>query len=470
MKMLFRFMIASWFIGAVSLEAFAQCENWNRDPKIKEEAENAHSIYRQYLKDKQVADLEKLDAENFKIAFDNWEKTYTMAPAADGQRATHYVDGRTLHMVLHNKEQDAAKKKAYAETILRLYDEQMLCYKNEAFLLGRKGYDMFYYLPGYGYTQAALDVFKAAIEKGGNKTEYIVFDPLGQMLTYMYQNKQISKEEIISISDKLTEIADYNIKNNKQYGEYYKSALAVMENHLAPIADEVFDCEYFKRKLLPAFKENPDDLEVIKYVYNKLRTQGCDSTDVAINELRTKYETLAAEINAQLEVERRKNNPGYDASQLQKEGKYEEAVARYREALEKETNDEAKAQYYYSIAFIQTWQFGQYSSARENARKAASLKSGWGKPYLLIGDMYARTSRDCGDDWNSRLAILAAIEKWAYAKSIDSDAAGDANERIGRYSDAKPAREDGFMRKVNPGDSATVGCWIGETVRVSFKN
>ena len=35
------------------------------------------------------------------------------------------------------------------------------------------------------------------------------------------------------------------------------------------------------------------------------------------------------------------------------------------------------------MAFIQTWELGQYGAAIRNAREAASLKSGWGKPYIL---------------------------------------------------------------------------------------
>ncbi|HMO39745.1 MAG TPA: hypothetical protein PKC76_11840 [Saprospiraceae bacterium] len=469
MKVLLRISIATMLISSLAIAANAQCGTWNDKPN-KDDLEGAHSIYRQYLKDKQVSDIEQMDAENFGIAFENWKKVYDASPAADGQRATHYVDGRTLYMAMHNKTTDAAKRKEYADLILKLYDEQMQCYKNEAFLLGRKAFDMFYYLPDYGVSKESYQAFKKAIDVGGKNSEYLVLDPMGKLMTYLFQEKEITKEEVEKMTELLTEIAEHNEKNNKQYGAYYAQSLAAMENSLAPIADAVFDCEYFKKKLLPEFKANPDDLEVVKYVYSKLRGQGCDSTDVAVVELRTKYETLAAEINARLEAELRQNNPGYDASLLQKEGKYAEAVARYREAIDKETDNDKKAQFYYSVAYIQTWQFSQYSSARENARKAASLKSGWGKPYILIGDMYARTSRDCGDDWNTRLAILAAIEKYAYAKSIDSDVSSDANERIGRYADAKPAREEGFMRKVNPGDTATVGCWIGETVRVSFKN
>ena len=65
--------------------------------------------------------------------------------------------------------------------------------------------------------------------------------------------------------------------------------------------------------------------------------------------------------------------------------------------------------------------------------------------------------------------VLAAIDKYAYAKSIDSEVAEDANSKIARYSAYKPEKQDGFMRGVSEGSSITVNCWIGETVRVRFK-
>ena len=186
--------------------------------------------------------------------------------------------------------------------------------------------------------------------------------------------------------------------------------------------------------------------------------------------MKAKYELVAKAYNDSIEVIRRKDNPIYDATKLQQEEKYKEAVDRYKEGIETSDDDNAKAQAYYSMAFIQTYEFGQYQTARGNAQKAAALKSGWGKPYILIGDMYAKSSRNCGDDWNTRLAILAAIAKYRYAKSIDSEVAADANKRIGNYNAARPEKQEGFMRGVSAGQKAKVGCWIGETVTVEFKD
>lgn len=445
----------------------AQCENWNNSPR-KEEAENAHVIYRPFLKGKDVNELAKLSDQDFKIAFDNWKKAYEIAPAADGQRPSHYVDGRLLYKALRERTTDAALDKEYAANIMKLYDEEIQCYKNEAYLLGRKGFDMFY-MPEYGYSDESFQTLKTALDRGGNDTEYIVMEPLTQALVYFYQNNKVSKEEARDILERSFNILDYNIENNDRYGQYYESTKARVAAHVQPIEDEVFDCAYFKGKLLPQVEENPEDLEVIKYVYNKLRMQGCDTTDADLSKLRGQYELLATTINAQLEVERRKNNPGYDAAQLQKEGKYSEAIARYQEAINLSTDDEAKAQFYYSIAFIQTWQMGQLQTARDNARKAASLKEGWGKPYVLIGDIYTKGASGCGDDWDTRMAIIAAIDKYAYARSIDSEVAGEASQKISRVSGSLPEKQEGFMRGIQEGQSVRVGCWIGETVKVRYQ-
>ena len=468
MKFLLKVLVLTLFTTLAANDVAGQCKNWVDSPN-KDEAEAAHSLYRDVVRGKQVEDLVNMSEENFKHGFDNWKKAYDIAPAADGQRPSHYSDGRKFYQAMVRKETDEAKKKEYYDIIFKLYDEQIECYKNEAVMLGRKAFDMFY-APVHGYRQSTYDTFKAALKAGGQKTEYLVFDPLSKVAVYFFQKEKISKEEARDLFLELESIADHNIETNKTYGQYYKQGKQIMQSEFRKIEDEIFDCAYFKEKLLPEFEENKDDLETVKYVYNKLRQQGCDTADVALQELKATYETLATEINAQLEAERRENSPCYDATQLQKEGKYAEALARYEECVGSgEQEGEALAQIYYSMAFIQTWQMRQYGNARQNISKAAGAKSGWGKPYILLGDIYAKMSTGCREDWDKRLAILAAMEKYRYAKSIDGGVADDANKRIGQYSSALPDKEEGFMRKVSAGDKVSCGCGIGETVTIRFK-
>ncbi|MDG2448648.1 MAG: hypothetical protein P8M34_03390, partial [Saprospiraceae bacterium] len=141
------------------------------------------------------------------------------------------------------------------------------------------------------------------------------------------------------------------------------------------------------------------------------------------------------------------------------------------EAIKNESDADQKASYHFSLASIIFRKKKQYSEARREARKAADLRPGWGQPYALVGDMYSTTARNCGDSWNQSLAVIAAIEKWqtALRLELDPQVKDATRKKVVAYQKSKPAREDGFMQGVKPGDKQTVGCWIKETVSISYK-
>ena len=460
--------ILSFLFVFVFTSAHAQCENWNGSAR-ETEASDAHVVYRGLIKKKKHKDLVKMGDVGFQTIMDNWQLAYSIAPAADGKRASHYSDGRKIMKAVYERTEDAAKKKESLENIYRLYDEQIQCYENEAYLLGRKGYDM-YRFSGGDYSMENYNTLKASVEKGGNSTQYIVFEPLAKIMVKFYQDEKLNREQTLELFKKIDGVIKYNIDNNEKKGEKFKTTYDNIQNHFKDIAGEIFDCQYFKELLLPRFKENPDDIEIIKYVYVTLSKQDCEENDPEMIELKQKYETVAKAINEEAEKVLRAENAIYDGFQLEKEGKYKEAIKRMKEGIGTSDDIDSKAQAYYRIAHIQTWELRQYQSARSNAQKAAGLKSGWGKPFILIGDIYAKASRSCGDDWNSRLAILAAISKYRYARSIDSGITKEANKRISNYSGARPEKQEGFMRGKSAGQKAKVGCWIGETVTIEFRD
>ncbi len=468
LKLAFVFTIL--FAGFV-LNGNSQCETWNDNPR-KTDAENAHVIYRGIVKGKQPDDLANMSAENFQMAFNNWKTAYDIAPMADGQRPFHYMDGRKLYKAMMKNESDEAKKKEYMEIVLKLYDQQIQCFSEGSYsLYGRKAFDMFY-SPLYGYRQATVEAFAEAVEKAGDKTEYSVLEPYGQLVVYMYQNDKIDQLKAREIYLRLNEIADKNIEGGNRYKAYYESAKARMNSHFKAIEDEIFDCEYFREKLMPDVEANPEDLEVLKYAYVKLRQQGCDTTAAFMVDLKDKYVSKAAEVNAALEAEFLAKNPGVAAKRAYDEENFQEAISLYEKAIEKaeeEGDKDKQAEYYFGIASIQFRKLDNYRGAREYARKAASLKDNWGRPYMLIGDMYASTSRSCGSDGYSRgLAVIAAIDKYAYAKSIDPDVTEEANKKIGLYRQSMPTKDDVFMRGKD-GATVRVPCWIGETVKVRYQ-
>ncbi len=439
--------------------ATAQCEGWMNNPKM-EEAETAHTLYRGDIK------MEKYDE-----AFENWLTAYTIAPAADGKRPFHYSDGRKIYMHKHKAETDAAKKKEYAEIIMRLYDEQIACYGddfkagNTAMLTGRKAYDMFYYLNiPYSKTYAAL---QEAVKLGGDDSEYVILDPYARVAVNLFSNDKIDKDEARSVYDLLLGIADKNIAKAGKYAEQYKAGKENVLAQFRTIEQNIFDCAYFKEKHKGEYDANPTP-QTAKALFQKLNGFGCTSEDPFMAKLKAAYASYAKEENAKRQAEFDANNPAFIANKLYKSGDYAGAIAKYQEAAASETDTYKQASIYYSMASIEFRKNKKYSKAREHARKAAQLRPDWGKPYMLIGDMYATSSSSCGDSWNQRLAVLAALAKYQKAKALEPDLQGISG-KVSKYLGYRPDKETAFMRGKKSGDRDKVGCWIGETVTISTK-
>jgi tetratricopeptide (TPR) repeat protein len=471
MKPLLRTTIFSLLFFLSAGYATSQCENWLESP-LREDAENAHSIYRQALK-----------TEDYKLAFEYWQKAYEIAPAADGRRDYHFMDGIRLYKMKFKEETDEAKKKEYKEKILELYGQAVDCYKNRSitlkcstdkcynekigYILGRQAYDMFYELRS-PYSQTC-DVLKESLELAGNASEYIVFDPIANMIVYRYEKGKITADEARELYIKANEIADYNIANNKTYSAYYDQAKKAMNATFAQIESDIFDCDFFKDKFRPKFEEDPENPDLIKSILITLKKEGCADEDPFVMELDSLWKKYAAEKNAQIQAELEAKNPALKGNRLIKEGNYEEAADAFEAAIAQETVDSVKANYLYTLASLQFGELGKYSEARSNAREAARLKDNWGKPYILIGDMYVKSARNCGDTWNNHLAVLAAVDKYAYAKSIDPEVAEQAQDRINKMYGSLPSQDEGFMRGHKEGDVLTVDCWIAEKVRLRYK-
>ena len=108
-----------------------------------------------------------------------------------------------------------------------------------------------------------------------------------------------------------------------------------------------------------------------------------------------------------------------------------------------------------------------YPSSRTYALKAASIDPTDGEPYIMIGDLYAASAADCGDNvLTKRVAYWAAVDKYYKAKSVDPTIAEIADKRIASYSVYFPPIEDIFFYGYHEGDSYTVECWINETTKI----
>lgn len=460
-------------IASTSQLSFSQCETWVGSSN-EGHLTDQHSVYRGFVKTK-----------NFDDAFEPWKEVYEAAPAADGMRDFHYLDGIKIYKHYLGKETDDTKKAEYTANILRLYDEAIKCYqsrtikmkngtdekyaKKTADLYSRKAYDMYYeFRSPYSETFEALQY---ALEIGGLESPYTIVSPIANITVYQFQKELISKEEARLAHDEMIKVCDHNINGGHQYAQYYQQAKDAALGEFKKIQYQIFDCEYFKEEWRPEYEDNKDDPSYARSLYSKLKALNCEATDPLMIELEEKWKAYATAENAKRQAEFEANNPRIMARKAYDAGDFNGAIAKYREAIAAAGDNVEKAKHHFSVASILFRKLNKYSEARKEALTAAELRPEWGRPYSLIGDIYSKSARGCGDSWNQSLAVLAAYEKWQYANSKeltpgDKEAVG---KKLNRYRQYFPPAEEGFMRGAKKGDKARVGCWIGESVSVRFK-
>ncbi|TVR83106.1 MAG: hypothetical protein EA409_03420 [Saprospirales bacterium] len=460
-----------WFFG-LETSATSQCESWTDLPN-KEDVINAHSIYRQAIR---VNDME--------IAYENWKIAYQNAPTADGQRDFHFTDGIAIYKYLIGQTEDEDEIARYREKIIQLYEQCASCYKmgtialrscntqecydkRAGVILGRMVYDMF-----YEFNSPSDQVFDAAVramDLTGLDTEYIVVVPAAGSMVRLFRAGQLDDETARDIHSRVSAIVEHNIENNEAHRAHFEAVKPSVDHFVAQIEHEIYDCDYFKDRLIPQFEARPHDGELARSLFSQLVARGCDEDDPDLAAIRERNKQFVDSVNVALQEDLETRNPAIAARRLFEEGDYRGAIERFQQAIELEESDERKGEFFFRIASIQGRNLNQYSSARSNALRAAELRPNWGAPFMLIGDLYAASSRDCGDSWNQRLAVLAAIDKYQHAARIDPEVRQDANRRAAAYRASKPEEEEAFMRGLSKGDRVTVSCWFNETVTLRFK-
>ena len=78
---------------------------------------------------------------------------------------------------------------------------------------------------------------------------------------------------------------------------------------------------------------------------------------------------------------------------------------------------------------------------------------------ILIGDIYAAASKDCGSNTFEQGVFSATIDKFIQAKNIDNTVVDAANKML-------PSNEDAFFSGAKEGNTFQIGCWINESQRL----
>lgn len=396
------------------------------------------SLYREFFKQK-----------NYKDAYSHWKWVFANCPIAT---QNIYIDGAKLVSAKIDETKDAAMRDKLVDTLMMVYDQRITYYNSEGSVLGRKGVDLYTYRPEK--TEQIYQILKKAIELSGNKSSGPSIVYYFRSVIGMVELNKLEKSVIVDVYDGISEIIDFNIKQNQAKAKSlanWENTKANVEATFEPFATCPELISIYEKK----FAENPTDIDLLKKITNILERKDCVKSDLFFKATETLHRLAPSAQSAYLmgTLNLEKNNLGKAADYLQ-------------EAAELFTENTDKIKSYNLLANIN---FNQrnYSQARSNAQKILQINPNYGKAYILIGDLYAASSAMCtDDDMSGKTVFWAAIDKYLKARSVDPSVEADANAKISQYSRHFPPSSDLFFRDLQEGSSYTVGCWINETTTI----
>lgn len=459
-----RILLSMIMLFSLQISAQEEAERLKYGPD-KELCEQNLSIYIEFYKQK-----------NYKDAYKPWTYLFNNAPK---RTKNIYLHGPKIIKALIKNLNDQSRYTPLVDSLIMVYDQRNVYYKGkEAYVIGMKGADLYKYKKTTTEgLQTSYEELKKAFEMAGNESTASVLNYYFMATTKLVQAKVLQVEDLIALFSDLSGVISYKeaklsqdiynaeqieelsakeqklLKKNKKELKTLGDVKTNLEKTLAPHAT----CEKLIELYAKNFEQNKDDVAWMKRAAKLLNKKECTDSDIFFSISEALYNTDPSSLAAA--------NMGIRSL---KRKDYEKAEGFYIYALENEPDKINKAQYAFRLA--QTYgAMNKNNSAKSYALKAATYRSGWGEPYLLIGDLYAKTSRQCGEfktEFLKRVGYWAAIDKYEYAKRIDPQLSKKSNERIEKYTKQMPSKTDIFSEGLIDEPSYKIDCWYSETVKI----
>ncbi|MBP1677435.1 MAG: hypothetical protein H6Q20_1994 [Bacteroidetes bacterium] len=399
------------------------------------------SLFNESAKNKQFAD-----------ALAPWNAAYEQCPGAN---KAIYSRGRDiLHWELAQAKDAATYDKVFKK-LMGMYDNRIKYFGDDEkyptpWILGLKGLDYIVYVKNDELKKPAYEWLEKSIDGLKEKTEYEVMRNFIVLSNGLYKADPNHAEKYIADYLKVNAILETLAAGTDPKDVEIASQLKAGLDGLF-VQSGVADCKTLDNLYKDKVQQNLSNADFLANVVGFYKRIRCTESDVYFTAAVAahKIQPTAESANACAEMSVKKNE-------------YTKAIAFYEEATRLTSNKLDKADYQYKIAQLYS-NLDSYSRAREAARNSLEYNPNNGKPYILIGKLYAGSS--IYDDPVLRKTVYwAAVDKFSRAKQVDASCADEANDLIRRYSPHFPTKEEMFFKpEIKAGSSFFVGGWIGES-------
>ena len=427
-------------LGASALffvTGYSQESKYGATPELQEKCKQNLSLYREFRDQKLIDDAMK-----------PWREACAICPKS---AETLWTDGVDFYEAKY-KESKGDAKKAYADSIFMMHDGRIAHFGSEGKVLGKKGVDMFKY--ANDRTEDIYKTLKKSISLEEGKSGPSVIDVYFRSMLKLLSEEKVTKEEMLEEYLVLSGYLEQGLKRNPKYKKVYEGAM----NNLDELFVKIAECSDIEGIATKRFEAAPNDLENLKKLSEILDKRNCTDGDI-FAKVATKLNELEPSAGASY---------GLGIYYL-KQNNASKALSFFKSAIEQCGDCEDKEKFYLaaSSAAISS---GQGSLAATYARKVLAINPNSGKAYMIIADAIA--SSKCGDNEFTRKApYYLAVDYLVKAKSVDSEVASAANQKIAAYKARFPDKKMLFQYGMIDGsgnaksDPITIGCWINETTK-----
>ncbi len=289
--------------------------------------------------------------------------------------------------------------------------------------------------------------------------------------------KQINRADYRNFNEKYTTIKKQIAQNkaNKIYAQKQNELKTlVKKNKQSYLA---FHCKSLENQITQNFKNSAFSDSV--FVFRLLKEYE-NTTSIAAQNTKLYYllNSLSKCNNSDYELKFAKQlyeikKSSWAASALAKayvrKKQFSEAIALFHFASDNSDDKRDKAKYEYDIALLQ-FQADNFVEAKKSVLKVIEFSSDWGKPYLLIGKIYATGAKQLKNTnkLDANAAFWVAVDKFEQAKALDPKLGIEVDLLIQEYKKHFPNKEDAFFLGIKEGDKYKVGGWINETTKARF--
>jgi tetratricopeptide (TPR) repeat protein len=391
--------------------------------------------------------------KNYTDAYQPWRTTLEICPASN---KNIYIHGATMFKRIIASEKDPAVKAQYIDSLMWLYNKRIENFGQEGYVLGRKGVDLFK-LNNEKFEEA-YDIMNKSVELRKNKTEVNTLVYWLQTAVLKFKADEAHRETVLNNYSTAIDILDYQLKTETKPKKIKKIEDGISNLEEIFSKSEAPDCEALVSLFTPKFEESPTDVELLKKITMLLDRYECNDADLFVKASENLYN------------EEKSAESAYMVAKLYlKKADYDKASGYYEEAIEQQTDSMLLAKYYYELATLTHAKGNMGSTARSYAYKSIANDPTNGNPYILIGLIYAASTKECGaDEFEQKAVYWLVVDQFIKAKSVDSEVAEAANKEIATYSQYFPTKEEAFFRDFHEGAIFEIGCWINKSTKVRF--